>query len=285
MASGRPPASLVAARYHVGIGTDGNVGADTIRRTDASALPVTMMLWNPFDVTNGRAPETPDVIRRRAPEAFRTRQLRAITLADYRARAEELDFVQRAAAQRSWTGSWPTVRVTVDPVGGTELTDDQVERLAAHLDAVRLIGEDIEIRPPDFVPLDIRLKVCAEPRIWPEDLVFELEQAFSEGYTNSGEPGFFHPDLWTFGQKLYASQIIGRALEVEGVDRVLMVSMRPWDQAGGPSLSTIVITEADLPDASAKCIAVASNQVIRVANDPDALENGRMSITVQGGRR
>ena len=78
---------------------------------------------------------------------------------------------------------------------------------------------------------------------------------------------------------------IGRALEVEGVDRVLEVGMRRWDRAGGPTTQTITVDPEDLPPPNALQIDVAANQIIRVANDPDALELGRMVIEVRGGRR
>lgn len=280
-----PSGSYVAARYQTGIGSDGNVGADRIRSFDTGMFAGIDHIWNPFDVTNGRLPETPEVIRRRVPEAYRTRQLRAVTLNDYRKRAEELPFVQRAAAAYVWTGSWRGVQITLDPLGGTVLDDAQLDTAAAHLNPVRLIGEDLEIRPPDLVPLDIRVVVCAEPRYWPEDLRLDLEEAFSEGYSGTGEKAFFHPDLWTFGQSLHTSQIIGRALEVEGVDRVLEVGMRRWDRAGGPTTQTITVDPEDLPPPNALQINVTANQIIRVANDPDALELGRMVIEVRGGRR
>ena len=48
---------------------------------------------------------------RNAPEAFRARQLRAVTLADYVKRAEEVGGVSRAVARYAWTGSWRTVRI------------------------------------------------------------------------------------------------------------------------------------------------------------------------------
>lgn len=280
-----PPGSFVAARYQTGYGPNGNVGADAITGFDQSIFDQVTRIWNPFDATNGRLPETPDVIRRRAPEAYRKRQLRAVTLNDYKKRAEELPFVQRAAAAYGWTGSWRTVRITLDPIGRVELDAADLAEAAAYLNQVRLIGEDIEIRPPDFVPLDIRLVVCAAPLFWPEDLRFDLEEAFAEGYTTSGEMGFFHPDNWSFGQSLYASQIIERALAVEGVDRVIEVGMRLWDRAGGPTTETLILDPEDLPPPDALQIDVGSNQIIRVANDPNALEFGRMMIVVKGGRR
>ena len=40
-----------------------------------------------------------------------------MTLADYVQRAEEVAGVSRAVARYAWTGSWRTVRVTIDPAG------------------------------------------------------------------------------------------------------------------------------------------------------------------------
>ena len=280
-----PPGSYVAARYQTGLGAQGNVGADRIASIDPILFAGVERVWNPFDVTNGRAPESADVIRRRVPEAYRARQLRAITLADYRNRAEELPFVQRAAAAYGWTGSWRTVTITLDPIGATLLTPEQVAEAQAYLNPVRLIGEDLEIRSPDLLPLDIRLVVCAHPRVWAEDLEAELDDAFSEGYMADGTRGFFHPDNWTFGQTLHASQIIGRALAVEGVDRVLRLGMGPWDRAGGPTTETLVLSPSDIEPPPELLIETAPNQIIRVANDPSALELGRIEILVEGGRR
>ena len=92
-------------------------------------------------------------IRRSAPEAFRARQLRAVTLADYVKRAEEVTGVSRAVARYAWTGSWRTVRIAIDPTGFTALGDPHSDalwdelrpRIADHLEAVRLIGEDLEL--------------------------------------------------------------------------------------------------------------------------------------------
>ena len=78
--------AIVHASYQIGGGHAGNVGADRLTHV----LPLTGPLagaivsaWNPFDVIDGREPEPVERIRRHAPEAFRARQLRAVTLADY----------------------------------------------------------------------------------------------------------------------------------------------------------------------------------------------------------
>ena len=72
---------------------------------------------NPLPATGGADPEPLEHVRLYAPQAFRT-QKRAVTEADYAAFAERHPEVQKAGATRRWTGSWYTIFITVDRVGG-----------------------------------------------------------------------------------------------------------------------------------------------------------------------
>jgi hypothetical protein len=127
--------------------------------------------------------------------------------------------------------------------------------------------------------------VCAQPAYWPEDLQAALEEEFSDGWTRDGRHGFFHPDRWTFGQSLYASQLIGRALAVTGVGRVLRASMRRWNPGSGGGLTEIDIDPSALPESRLEKIPVGPFEIIVVANDPDHLETGRIRFEITGGRR
>jgi len=271
-----PADSVVRCEYQVGNGLDGNIGADKLIFFDPATLngapfgTTIINCWNPFDVTDGCAPEPVAEIIRRIPEAYRTRQLRAITLKDYVNRAEELSEVSRAAASYAWTGSWRTVRVTIDPKGTDVLEPAVREKIARHLGAVRLIGEDLEIRPPRFVPLEIEVTLCAHPDYWPEDLKSILEQEFSTGYTPDGRLGFFHPDLWTFGQTLHPSEIIGRVQAVTGVEHVKSMTIKRWNDQ----------TTLDRDEV----IKLQPNEIIQVLNDPDHMEKGSITFNVKGGR-
>jgi hypothetical protein len=276
--------AVVECRYRVGQGEAGNVGADRLSHFDPAGSAVTRV-WNPLDVVDGRSPEPPAEILRRVPEAYRRRQKRAVTLADYAARAAELPGVAQARAHYGWTGSWRTVRVAIDPAGTTVLDPALRLRIADHLDALRLIGEDLEVRPAHYVPLDIKLRLCADPRYWPEDLRAVLEIEFSDGYTPDGRRGFFHPDQWSFGQPLHASQIVGRALAVTGVERVLSLSMRRWNPGSGGGLVLVTLTPDQLPDALVEKLAIGPFEILEVANDPSRLETGRMLFEILGGRR
>lgn len=283
-----PSSATVNCEYQVGFGLDGNIGADTLLHgglfvsldtenritVNADLLkptePGKPSIWNPFDVTNGRAPEPVTEIIRRVPEAYRFRQLRAVTIQDYVRRAEELPEVSKAAARYAWTGSWRTVQIAIDPFGTTSLDDPLREKLARHLNAVRLIGEDLEIRPPRFVPLDIQVKLCIDRAYWPQDVRFWLEQEFSDGFTADGRMGFFYPDRWTFGQELHASQILGRIQSIEGVEHVISITLKRWNET---------------TPGTDKIANVRPNEIIQVRNDPDHMETGFIKFDLQGGRQ
>lgn len=284
---GLPLNAEVTCRYQIGGGSQGNIGPDSLTGFDNSptGYPDVQEVWNPLDVTDGRDPELAAEIIRRAPQAYRTRQLRAITLEDYAKRAEELPDVSHAFARYGWTGSWRTVRVAIDPQDTNILSETLRAKIAGHLDAVRLIGEDLEIRGARYVPLDILLKICAHPDYWPEDLESELETEFSIGYTADGRLSFFHPDLWTFSQPLHASQLIGRTMSVKGVDRILLVSVRRWHPGNGRAGSVITINSEDLPVNEIDTLEVETNEIIQVENDPSQLEKGRIQFDIIGGRQ
>ena len=71
--------------------------------------------------------------------------------------------MQRAAATFRWTGSWHTVFVTADRVGGLPVDDAFETELRGHLEPFRMAGYDLEVDGPRFVPLDVELHVCVQP--------------------------------------------------------------------------------------------------------------------------
>jgi hypothetical protein len=270
-----PNGAIVQADYQIGGGHTGNIGADQLvfsRPLTGTVAGAIVNVWNPLDVTDGRDPEPMERVRRRAPESYRTRQLRAVTLADYVRRAEEVSGVSRAIARYAWTGSWRTVRVVIDPAGTTVLDDSLRRDVAAHLESVRLIGEDLELRPPHYVPLDLRIGVCADESYWCADLRFELEQEFSDGYTSDGRRGFFHPDEWTFGQTMHRSMVEGRVMRVSGVKHLMGILMKRFNDA------TAAVHGIEL-------LPMGFDEVVLCANDPDHLERGRVIFDIQGGRQ
>jgi hypothetical protein len=267
-----PADATVKVEWLSGYGPDGNVGKDTVTGFDATLAPEVGLgaCWNPFDVTDGAAPEDEEIVRRRVPEAFLYNQQRAVTLADYAARAEQIAGVARAEAQYAWTGSWRTVRVSIDPEGTTTLSPALRAAVESALDAVHLIGEDVEVRAPEYVPLQIALNICIASDTWIDDVAPVIEQAFSNGHTADGRMAFFNPDQWTFGQALHASQIEGVLAAIPGVEHLVSISMARWDNQNVHS--SVVMT-------------MGPSEIVLLSNDPSRMEEGTIAFTYQGGRQ
>jgi len=84
---------------------------------------------------------------------------------------------------------------------------------------------------------------------------------------------------------LYASEIIGRALSVIGVERVLTVSIRRWFPGSDENVRTITLNPEEIEDNVIKKLRVKPFEIIQVANDPNHLEKGRIQVDILGGRQ
>ena len=151
------------AEYREGNGPQGNIGAGTIRHV-VDGPPGIRSLLNPLPAWGGEAPESLELVRAFAPEAFKVQE-RAVTEEDYARMAERHPEVQRAAATVRPTGSWFTVFLTIDRRGGRVVSEDGefVRSMLQYMDRFRMTGHDLEITGPRFVPLDIEITVCVEP--------------------------------------------------------------------------------------------------------------------------
>jgi hypothetical protein len=277
--TGRSPAedARFVATYRTGTGTGGNVGAGAIAHLLSLTLPesAVVAVRNPLPASGGVEPESLDHARAAAPYAFR-RQERAVTLDDWAEVAARSDDVQRAVATLRWSGSWHTVRVHVDRVGGGPLDSPFVEETTTRLDRYRLAGYDLEVVGPIYVPLDIVLTVCAAPGAWPEAVAGALQTAFGTGRLVDGTLAFFHPDNYTFGDSVYLSQIVARAMAVPGVRWVdtrrenPRNRMRRWSSNAPDQLESGVLRMGSL-------------EVARCDSNPSVPERGRISFHVEGG--
>ncbi len=259
------PGASFKAEYRVGNGTAGNVGAGAIARIVHSDQDITRV-WNPLPAMGGVEPEAMEPARQFAPQALRVQE-RAVTSADYVEVTQRHADVQRAAATYRWTGSWYTAFVTVDRLGGLPVDARFEADLRDYLNRYRLAGYDLEITSPVPVSLDIVLRICVAPGHFPADVRQALVRAFSNAVLPDGRRGFFHPDNFTFGQPLYLSQIYAAALAVEGV---ATVEARRFKRQGRPARGEL----------AARVLTVGPYEVIRLDNDPNFPEHGKIEFEV-----
>ena len=266
-----PSGTVFQVTYRVGNGAAGNLAADTITNFNAGASPFIVSVTNPFAATGGADEESDASVQRLAPQAFRAVEYNAVRPADYEAAAETLSWVERAGTVYRWTGSWLTVFTTADPKGGAPISTDEEFQLVQLLDRRRLAGYESYVLSPQYVSLDLEIKVCAQPTAFRGDVEAAVLAALSAVQNPDGSTGFFYPDHFTFGQPLERSALEAAIQDANGVAGVETIRYR---QRG------VIVNYIRMPAE----IDVGPAQIIRVDNDPSRPENGSLKITVDGGK-
>ncbi|HVZ52505.1 MAG TPA: baseplate J/gp47 family protein [Pseudolabrys sp.] len=260
---------VFAVDYRVGAGAAGNVAADAITDIDPAWRSLVNAVSNPFPATGGADAETNEQVRRRAPQAFRARQYRAVRAEDYETEAERLAWVQQAGTTFRWTGSWFTVFTAIDPKGGAALPLDRQIEMVQLLNRRRLCGYESYVPPPRYVSIDLAVTLCAKPDAFQGTVERDVLDALTVGGASADD--FFFADHFTFGTPLERSRLEAAIQNVPGVAGVLSIQYRR---------RAVVPDYVDLPDS----IELATDEILRVDNDPDYPERGSISVTVMGGR-
>jgi hypothetical protein len=265
--------SAFTAKYRIGNGAAGNVGAEAIAHLftkDAALRAETRLVRNLLPAGGGIEPETTGEVRAYAPAAFRTQE-RAVTEADYAAVTERHAGVQRAIATFRWTGSWHTVFITVDRLGGVAMDDDFEDSIRRHVERYRMAGHDLEIDGPRYVSLEVGMHVCAAPDYFRGHVKEELLELFSNRALSDGRFGVFHPDQFTFGQTVYLSPLIAAAQAVPGV---MSVQVNQFHRQGTPDNKALAAGKLEL----------GRLEIARCDNDPNFAEHGVFHLSVGGGK-
>lgn len=260
------PGARFKVFYRSGYGPAGGVEPGAINHivTDNSCITG---VFNPQAGTNYNWPESTAQVRRDAPQEFKNQQ-RCITMADYVRIAQSHPEVTKAHAQSDWTGSWRTTFLYVDRKDGRPVDLAFKHEMTAFMEPYRPSGSDLEIRPPYFVPLYIALTVYTDCGIPSYLLLEELQKTFSNVRFPDGSCGFFHPDNFTFGQPLYLSAVVARAMNTSWVNRVETQKFQRMDTPLNHKISP-------------KCIQVGPLEIIRLDNDPMAPANGIITFTIK----
>lgn len=262
---GRQPAvdDHFVSTYRSGRGTQGNVRADTINRivtTDTRVIQVR----NPLAALSGTNPQPIEDARFDAPYAFHTQQ-RCVTADDYAMMAEHHPQVKKAVAQLRLTGSRTTAFVYVQRHKRYTIDAAFRAELQHFLEDFRLPGYEIELRGPYFVALDIILHVYLDVHTAKSVVNDALTTAFS-----NMPGGFFAPENFTFGQSVYLSQVITRAMDVPGVVQVQAERFGRHD-----------ITTSEQP--MTEYIPMGPLEIARLDNDYAAPHNGTILFSLEGG--
>lgn len=273
------PGTAFEVRYRLGTGRAGNVGAESLRHVLPAVTGVDVLrVRNPMGAAGGADPEPIERVRLLAPARFRD-QRRAVTADDYEEALERHPDVQKAIATRRWTGSWFTTFLAVDLKGGRTVDGKAEAALLAHLDDLRLAGHALEIQPPRHVPLHVVMRVRVRRGHYASGVKKALLEALGTGVLADGRLGFFHPDRFTFGQAVHLSELVAAAMAVPGVEWV--------DLEDGPGSRGRTrfrrLGQASHDEWAQGRIPMGRLEVARLDNDPNAPENGRLELLMEGG--
>jgi hypothetical protein len=271
--------SFFHINYRVGIGSDGNIGADKLTylvlHDDVGSMQDIVEIRNPLPAWGGSSPESIEEVKRLAPAAFRAAVKRAVTEEDYALVAELHPQVARALARFRWTGSWHTVFIRVDPKGTTDLDDTLRDELVDWVGRFTMTGYDIEIIDPFYINLELTLDICVEPGYFSGDIERAVTDILSNTVLPDGQLGFFHPDNFTFGQRLYLSRIYAAVEEAAGVQSV--------EISGIHRLDSVTPEEETQINLQRGFIDVGEFKVIRLDNSVNFPENGILHLNMLGG--
>lgn len=274
---GKMPASDVTltAVYRTGNGSPGNIGAQVMKHLVSNDAAITgdtiVSITNPLPATGGTDPETIELVRQRAPVAFRTQE-RAVTMSDYEDMSKRTSpDIQRSAATLRWTGSWRTVFLTVDRLGGQTVDAGFETTLRSDMEQYRMAGQDLEVESPLFVSLEIDITVCVKPDYFRSEVKQALLSVLSNRKLPDGTLGIFHPDNFSFGQPVYLSPIYTAAQQVEGVSSVTITKFQRQGQNSSDALN-------------AGKLVIGRTEIARCDNDPNFREHGLLNLDVEGGK-
>ncbi len=270
---GQRPVSNEApvARYRIGNGPQGNVGADAIA-TVVTEETVVLAVRNPLPARGGTAPESVEEVRRGAPFAFR-RQARAVTPDDWAAAAQRDPDVQRATAQVRWTGSWRTIFVAPDRLGRAEAAPEFLARMRTDLERFRLAGTDLRVIAPRYVPLDIAMLFFPQTGFSPGEVESRVRQELGASVLPDGRRGFFHPDEFSFSDPVYLSRLYARVQSVPGVWYTYISVFKRLEGGLDPDYVEL------RTDLKVDALPMGANEIARCDSDPDFPERGFVRVS------
>ena len=267
------PGTSFNVLYRVGGGSVGNVPADTIVNVAPGQAQgsIVKACTNPFPATGGQDAESITQVRDRAPQQFSGQLLRVVLAADYEAAAQSLPWVQQAGTTFRWTGSWLTALTSADPVGSEQPTVAQLQSLTALLDQRRPAGYESYVGPPRYVSVDLQVTVVGLPTAFASDVEEAVLARLQPGTLANGTIGFFDHSRWGFGQPLESSALLAAIQSCIGVAGVSALQYRER----AIQMSFVPLTET---------LSFASDQILRLDNDPNRPEAGSLLVTVVGSK-
>ncbi|MFI9561188.1 putative baseplate assembly protein [Nonomuraea endophytica] len=233
-----PPAGAeVRARYRVGLGVVGNVGAEAL--TVPTALAEVTAVTNPFPSEGGADRESTAEAKIAGPGSV-IAQERAVTLEDYRLLAEGLAGVGKAKARVGLRGGYKVVQVVIAPENpntvpppppSAELRATVARHLESRMPVNRMAG--VEVLDPVYVPIDITVEAHLRAEAGQSQVIEQVRLLLN---------GLLAFPAQDFGRPVRAGDVFSALFPVPGLEFVLL---RRFGRRDRPA--TDAATLADIP--------------------------------------
>lgn len=196
----------ISANYRIGGGAKGNVALDIIAEMPQKPS-IIIETFNIKQVQIGRDKEDVQTAKAKAPLSLRT-LWRAVSLEDY----ENLllqDFRNEVARVKAKAEEDRyTISVYILAFGHEELPQDLKEKYLEYLDNRKEIGYQINVYSPEYVDLNLDVKVTTSKAYYNEELKGSIESAILNDYKE---------DTFDFGEEFLKSSFIRDMMMIAGV--------------------------------------------------------------------
>jgi hypothetical protein len=163
------------------------------------------------------------------------------------------------------------VFTTADPRGRERIAIAEHLQLIELLERRRLAGYESYAPAPRYVGLDLVVTVCARADAFRSEVHAAVLTELGTATRADGQPAFFALDRFRFGSPLERSALEAAVQVAHGVDGVLEVTYR---RRGFFPLFV------EMPET----VTVATDEILRVDNDPSRPERGTLRVVVEGGK-
>ena len=255
---GEPERNLRITSLQTCEAENGNVAPNTIKEFADAKLPSSLLNLRRSQViaaTGGTAPETIADAQARARKDLRT-QYQAVTSDDFEFLAINTPGlrVSRAKAIPCFSASGKdqntSVTVVVLPYGTSAKpvpSQNFLLNVCRHLDRHRLITTRVEVVPPNYVQVTVRLAVLLVAGFTVSTARAAIVTALNRFLRPIHEPGDKENQGWPFGRTVFKSEIYELIEKVEGVDCVERVSLTAEGSgAGRDANGNITITRTSV---------------------------------------
>ncbi|OYY91551.1 MAG: hypothetical protein B7Y45_03060 [Sphingomonas sp. 28-66-16] len=195
----------IRARFRLGGGIVGNVGAGAINRAK-TAIPLLVAVTNPQAAAGGADAEATADAARLGPAIYRSNR-RAVTLDDYEALALRAGGVAKVKAR---SRSWNLIELVIGPSGDSlrPLPEELRAHLLDYFEDKRMAGTLVRILDAAPAPIDLSLAADIDPRFQADIVRQRVIDAAS---------GYFAYAAVEFGQTLYQGDLYALVEAVPGV--------------------------------------------------------------------